>query len=386
MNVQEKVDGSHPGTYFAPAARATVEELHQQVQAVSNNSIIDAVMRAFGGLLAVLNEQRQVVAVNDALLHALKITNPQELLGLRPGEVLKCSHAHDEPGGCGTSKACASCGAVIAIMGCQKTDKPVDRECVITSQRNSIEVDMRLRVRASPVEFHGKRFTLFFLQDITPSQCWAELERVFFHDISNIIGGLYGATELLKMEDGGNDPEIAGMIHTLAQRLRTEVDLQRSLSLMDPGTFQIKRERTTVAELLDELRRTYSSHPSALGKHLAVTRMIPDVVLVTDFSLVVRVLGNMVLNAMEATPEGGDVKLWAERLQNTVTFCVWNQQVIPDSIAPRIFQRHFSTKDGSGRGLGTYSMKMFGEKYLGGKVSFTTSPTEGTVFRLALPA
>lgn len=46
-----------------------------------------------------------------------------------------------------------------------------------------------------------------------------------------------------------------------------------------------------------------------------------------------------------------------------------------------VFKRYFSTKSKSGRGIGTYSMKLFGERYLGGKVGFYCS--EGvTVFIL----
>jgi sensor histidine kinase regulating citrate/malate metabolism len=54
--------------------------------------------------------------------------------------------------------------------------------------------------------------------------------------------------------------------------------------------------------------------------------------------------------------------------------------VLPE-IANRIFQRNFSTKAQAGRGVGTYSMKLFGEKILGGKVSFTSSREDGTVFK-----
>ena len=51
----------------------------------------------------------------------------------------------------------------------------------------------------------------------------------------------------------------------------------------------------------------------------------------------------------------------------------------------RIFQRNFSTKEQDGRGIGTFSMKLFGEKILGGQVSFTTSKTGGTTFKFAYP-
>jgi sensor histidine kinase regulating citrate/malate metabolism len=50
----------------------------------------------------------------------------------------------------------------------------------------------------------------------------------------------------------------------------------------------------------------------------------------------------------------------------------------------QIFQRSFSTK-GEARGIGTYSIKMFTEQYLGGKVSFVSNPTEKTVFSISLP-
>jgi len=55
-------------------------------------------------------------------------------------------------------------------------------------------------------------------------------------------------------------------------------------------------------------------------------------------------------------------------------------------VALRVFQRSFSTKAGQGRGLGTFSMKLFGENYLGGRVSFTSLQEAGTTFSLERPA
>jgi signal transduction histidine kinase len=50
-----------------------------------------------------------------------------------------------------------------------------------------------------------------------------------------------------------------------------------------------------------------------------------------------------------------------------------------------MFQRSFSTK-GAGRGLGSYSVKLLSERYLNGKVSFTSSEDEGTTFIARYPA
>jgi len=54
-------------------------------------------------------------------------------------------------------------------------------------------------------------------------------------------------------------------------------------------------------------------------------------------------------------------------------------------VQARIFQRSFSTKAVRGRGLGTYSMKLFGERCLGGEVSFGSATGTGTVFSIRLP-
>jgi sensor histidine kinase regulating citrate/malate metabolism len=57
-------------------------------------------------------------------------------------------------------------------------------------------------------------------------------------------------------------------------------------------------------------------------------------------------------------------------------------EAVPE-ISNRLFQRNFSTKSEAGRGIGTYSMKLFGEKVLGGKVSFTSSEEDGTLFKFS---
>jgi len=91
------------------------------------------------------------------------------------------------------------------------------------------------------------------------------------------------------------------------------------------------------------------------------------------------------IKRLEASPTNGKVKFWIEDEEDFVSFCVWNKAFIPQSVAPRIFQRNFSTKEQDGRGIGTYSMKLFGEKILNGRVSFTTSETDGTIFKFACP-
>jgi len=101
--------------------------------------------------------------------------------------------------------------------------------------------------------------------------------------------------------------------------------------------------------------------------------------------MVVRSLQNLVKNAFEATKKDDRIRLFAEIDEKQIYFKVWNERVIPENIQAQIFQKSFSTKAEEGRGIGTYSVKLFIENYLNGKVFFISNEKEQTCFTIALP-
>ena len=372
-------------THFAPARRAGPEGLHRNIEVVSRHPMTSGILEAVYGLLAVLNEQRQIVALNDSLLATLGIKDAERVLGLRPGEAIECIHAQEEPGGCGTSSFCSTCGAAIAIVTALGTDRPVERECAIAAERDGKQVDCYFVVRCCPLDVEGERFLLLFLRDISAEQQRAALERVFYHDVSGLAENLLVRSKLLSTRQHGDKTQkLVDQIEDLASRLAKEVRIQKAI-VRGPSDYEVKVRPIALDRILCDLQQVISSHPAAAGKTLDFPPGLADLQLSTDDYLLERVLRNMVTNALEATTEGGEVRLWIEDAEDAVVFCVWNRQCIPEDIARRVFQRNFSTKEGGGRGLGTYAMRLLGETFLQGKVSFTTSEAEGTVFRLWLP-
>jgi hypothetical protein len=101
-------------THFAPAERASQEQVLWEADRVTNSPIVDGVLRLSSGLIAVLNAERQILATNTSLLRALGCRDAAEVLGLRMGEALQCVHAGETEGGCGTTEFCPTCGAAIA--------------------------------------------------------------------------------------------------------------------------------------------------------------------------------------------------------------------------------------------------------------------------------
>lgn len=369
-------------SYFASPERADEGAVGIDIDIVSNNPVISGVLTNVGGLIAVLNEQRQIVSLNTDFLEMLGIEDGAAVLGLRLGEAVDCIHAREEPGGCGTSKYCSNCGAAIATVACLEAETRIERRCALVAKRGDREVQLALQVRANPLRINGRMYVLLFLQDITQQEQRAALERTFFHDINNMLSMLVQASELLVDESPST---LSTAIFDASLRLSSEVAMQKCLFDDDSGNYLPMWRECDAGQILQELRIFFSSHKAGRGRSLQFPDHYQRIPLKTDGSSLFRVLLNMIVNALEATEVGGTVKVWVEDEQGAPVFCVWNEMVIPEDVALRIFQRNYSTKGQAGRGIGTYSMKLFGEKILGGKVSFTSRSGEGTIFRFVHP-
>lgn len=366
-------------THFAPAERSSAAELQQDIESASHNPIIDTVMKLSSGLLAVLNENRQIISVNEEMLKAAGLKDCEDALGLRPGEALRCVHASDEPGGCGTSKFCRTCGAAISIVTAQAEDQTVERICAAKLRSESQEAEYVFQVRAVPAYFDGKKVILLYLNEISSRYNLDYLERTFLHDINNILTSLVGFTDL--MSSGIVDDEIIETTKKLTLRMRDQVEIHRVLASGGIKRLSDIFAKFKVASIIEEAWISVSGHYAVCGKKFRAPDSIPDREIYTNISMAVRVISNMLVNAFEATPEGGTVELLVEEKPHSVVFKVRNAGVIPEDVQLRIFQRYFSTKSGRERGLGTFSMKLFGEKFLKGKVDFSSSEADGTEFR-----
>src|SRR5512145_1322673 len=91
-------------TYFASPEKTNDRELATEIEIISNNPVMSGLLQSISGLLAILDENRQIIAVNDSFIQMLGIKDQEKVLGLRPGNVLQCIHSEEEPAGCGTTK------------------------------------------------------------------------------------------------------------------------------------------------------------------------------------------------------------------------------------------------------------------------------------------
>jgi hypothetical protein len=368
-------------THFAPAERSDPQSVARLVALAVTDPVIKTVLEAVGGYLMVLDEHRQILAANRELLDGLKLQTGDTLVGQRPGEALGCVHAQTGPGGCGTSLHCRHCGAVLAILAAQTTSQTTTGECTLAHRDGERVVCAHYRVKITPLPLGGETVLACVLHDITATRRRELLERVFMHDTRNVLAGLQAWSEQLREE---TPSEAAQNVVRLVEQLLGEVESQSVLLRAELGDLRAHLSPVHVNHVIEAVETMFRNHPCSEGKELLAQRVPGDRTMTTDESLLVRVLGNMVKNALEASLPGSQVRLWFEKTVGGAAFHVHNPGIIPPSVAAHIFQPHFSSK-GRSRGFGTYAMRLIGENCLGGRVSLVTDAVAGTQFSVELP-
>jgi len=208
------------------------------------------------------------------------------------------------------------------------------------------------------------------------------------HEIRNPLGVIKASAETLHKKLQPNDPlarELTDYISSEVNRLNALVS--RFLDFARPLQLQLGSHE--ISPLLEQaLKAVRDRWPEAKVEiERQYAKDLPKVLV--DAELCEQVFTNLVLNAYEAMPEGGKLKVVA-----AVTLSDSHQGVeidiedsgpgIPPELQEQIFNPFFTTKkDGVGLGLSLVS-KIVDDH--GGWLRVTSNPGQGACFKLFLPA
>jgi len=324
---------------------------------------------------AILDMTRLIVYANRSFL---------ALAGGSGGEAIGCIRCDEHPGGCGTSSFCRYCGAARSLEASLGA-KAATEECLIRRKTpGHPEEPLELMVWTSPLRIEDEDYIILAVRDISAQKRREALERVFYHDIANTATGIEGLLELIEADEGAEAARHRTLLRAASAQLAEEIASQRALKAAEDGNLMAEPSLVDGRRVLEEALGHFTYY---LYNHDESARIDPgaeSLELETDPVILRRVLVNMIKNALEAAGRGEIVRLGLARSGDRAVFSVGNAAVMSEEVQARLFQRSFSTK-GSGRGLGTYGMKLLGEAYLGGELSFSSNEGEGTVFRLSLP-
>ena len=357
-------------------SRSAISPFMQQVHHLREVDLLEQIMDALPESVVITNQDRLIVFANQAFIDFLGEKDRSAVYGLRFGEIVQCENSLLKEDGCGAAESCLVCGARKAQLSA--TDLTVDiQECRITVSGKLSA--MELKVMASPFEVDGETYIIMGITDVSDQKRRHMLERIFFHDLLNTAGGLRGFAELMKEANLEELDSYKDIIYEISERLIEEINSQRDLLAAENGELVTNFFPIDSLKVLLELQELYQNHDRAKDRLVLVDKTAESITFDTDKVLLKRVLGNMVKNALEAMEPGKTVTLNCAINGDSVVYTVQNPGFIPEQVQLEIFKRSFSTK-GSGRGLGTYSMKLLSEQYLGGEVDFSSSEENGTTF------
>lgn len=204
------------------------------------------------------------------------------------------------------------------------------------------------------------------------------------HEIRNPLETL-GHLCYLAEQEADNPEGVRGYMHLAEEQLR---NLSRIAS-QTLGFAKLSQDHKPInlVTLAEAALRIHRHTVDAKRIHL-VRKLPDDLVASVQGSRILQVLSNLVANALDATPEEGQLTIAAKKCSGCVVLVVAdNGSGIHPEAMEKLFQPFFTTKDNAGNGLGLSLSKRIVEDH-GGKLSVRSSirpGRNGSVFKVRLP-
>jgi len=205
------------------------------------------------------------------------------------------------------------------------------------------------------------------------------------HDFNNLLSGLSGYLDLMRLKfDQEPEQTTLTRLGKASQVVRRGKSLTRQLLSFAKANVPDRKLHHLGPLLKDWAEFSLSGSDLSLVLELAPDLWPCD----CDGSLVSQAVDNLLINARQVSPPGGEICLKAENITGEPQFvCIrvtdQGPGIDPDVLG-RIFDPFFTTK-ASGSGLGLASTRSIAEQHLG-RIEVDSRPGFGATFSLYLPA
>ncbi len=223
-----------------------------------------------------------------------------------------------------------------------------------------------------------------------------KMAAVLAHEINNPLSGILTYAKLLRKwidhpektnDRGSRHQEICDSLDLIASESRRCGDLVKNL-LTFSRTTPMNLQPTNLNQVIDRSLRLVQ-HQLDLASVQVQQQLDPDLPpILCDAAQIEQVLLALVMNAMDALPQGGN--LWittsSSREQNCIRVIVRDDGIgIPPEILSRFFEPFLTTKEtGRGVGLGLAISRSILERH-NGSIEVESEVGRGTTFTVSLP-
>lgn len=364
--------------------RSTDFELERQRQIVMGNSLLIQALNGINIYVIVLNVNREIIFVNETLCGILNLKN-DDLLGIKPGELVKCKNSLGEGKGCGVDKECESCVGRKLFEEAVITGKTTEGNITFISLFEGLELKSNFQKKVTRLDIDGEEFYMFSLIDKKVSLEKKEMDRVFLHDILNAATGLYNTIRLLQMknEKFRNDQEIQSL-ETYVMNIIDDIEYQRNITRAEKDNLEPDYSLFDIGNLCREVIGFLKKDERFYKIEIDYSQNQDENKVRSDKSLIRRIIINIIKNALEANEGNNKISFDLNNNNYGYKISVHNEELIPEDIKDKLFERGNSSK-GKGRGFGIYGTKFILNKYLKGDIIFTSEKEKGTTFTVEIP-
>jgi signal transduction histidine kinase len=206
------------------------------------------------------------------------------------------------------------------------------------------------------------------------------------HEIKNPLSTVQLNLQLLAEDLTPDNPAYPRIVN----RLRTvQKETSRLRDILDDflryaGQLELDRRPTDLNELLEELVDFFLPQAQQQRAKVRLRRADEPLVAPVDPRLIKQAVLNLMLNALQAMPEGGELILSASKDDGAALIDIIDtgKGIAPEAI-DKIFQAYYTSKKG-GTGLGLAMTQRIVKEH-GGQLSVTSEMGKGSDFQLRLP-
>ncbi|NOY48196.1 MAG: GHKL domain-containing protein [Chlorobi bacterium] len=214
-------------------------------------------------------------------------------------------------------------------------------------------------------------------------QAWREMAKQVAHEIKNPLTPMRLSVQSFQRKFDPNDPNIYKKVDEYTKTLIQQIDTMSSIASAFSNFAKMpaqKSEQLNVVEVIDLALDIFTEN------YITFNADEKKIIATFDRTQLIRVVTNLVKNAIQSIPEGRtpkiDVNVFSKN--NDVVFTVSdNGNGVTEENISKVFEPKFTTKT-SGMGLGLPMIKNIIEAY-GGSITFTSKENEGTTFKVTFP-
>jgi signal transduction histidine kinase len=203
------------------------------------------------------------------------------------------------------------------------------------------------------------------------------------HEVKNPLNAILLHVEVARSKLSRGDTDVAEQMEIISREiLRLDRVVRTFLDFTRP--VELRMDNIPVQELVQEIVDLARPQTTAANIQVSVILEAEGVEVRVDRDLLKQAMLNVVVNAIQAMPEGGELHFEATASEDTAELRISDSGAgISDDVRDKIFRLYFSTKQqGSGIGLAmTFRIVQLHD----GTIDFTSEPGKGTTFLIRLP-